>query len=163
MSIWYDSNFVVGVAFVLFIALLWYLGAHRLIGRALDDRAAKIRAELDEARRLREEAQELFADFERRQKQVAGQADEIVAHAKAEAEQAAERAKADIAVSIQRRLKAADEQIALAEANAIRQVKDQAVTVAIAAAADVLRERLGDDRQQQLVDEAIQEVGQRLH
>ena len=163
MSIWYDSNFVVGVAFVLFIALLWYLGAHRLIGRALDDRAAKIRAELDEARRLREEAQELFADFERRQKQVAGQADEIVAHAKAEAEQAAERAKADIAVSIQRRLKAADEQIALAEANAIRQVKDQAVTVAIAAAADVLRERLGEDRQQQLVDEAIQEVGQRLH
>jgi F-type H+-transporting ATPase subunit b len=163
MEIWYNSNFTVGVAFVLFLALLWYLGVHRMIGRALDDRAVKIRAELDEARRLREEAQELFADFERKQKQVAGQADEIVAHARAEAEQAAERAKADLEVSIQRRLKAADEQIALAEATAIRQVKDRAVAVAIAAAADVLRERLGEDRQQQLVDQAIEDVGKRLH
>jgi F-type H+-transporting ATPase subunit b len=163
MEIWYNSNFTVGVAFVLFLALLWYVGVHRMIGRALDDRAAKIRAELDEARRLREEAQELFADFERKQKQVAGQADEIVAHARAEAEQAAERAKADLEVSIQRRLKAADEQIALAEATAIRQVKDRAVSVAIAAAADVLRERLGEDRQQQLVDQAIEDVGKRLH
>ena len=163
MEIWYNSNFTVGVAFVLFVALLWYLGVHRLIGRSLDDRAARIRTELDEARRLREEAQELFAEFERKQKQVAGQADEIVAHARAEAENAAERAKADLEVSIERRLKAADEQIALAEANAIRQVKDRAVAVAIAAAADVLRARLGDDRKQQLVDEAIEDVGQRLH
>jgi len=163
MEIWYNSNFTVGVAFVLFLALLWYFGVHKLIGRALDDRAAKIRTELDEARKLREEAQELFADFERKQKQVAGQADEIVAHACAEAEQAAERAKADLQVSIERRLKAADEQIALAEANAIRQVKDRAVAIAIATAADVLRERLGDDRQQQLVDDAIEDVGQRLH
>lgn len=163
MEIWYNSNFTVGVAFVLFLALLWYFGVHKLIARALDDRATKIRAELDEARKLREEAQELFAEFERKQKQVTGQADEIVAHARAEAEQAAERAKADIEVSIDRRLKAADEQIALAEANAIRQVKDRAVAVAIAAAADVLRERLGEDRQQQLVDAAIEDVGQRLH
>lgn len=163
MEIWYDSTFVVGVAFVLFVLLLWYLGVHKLIARQLDDRATKIRAELDEVRRLREEAQELFADFERRHKQVAGQAEEIVAHARAEAEQAAERAKADLEVSIQRRLKAADEQIAMAEANAIRQVKDRAVAIAIAAAGDVLRDRLGPDRQQQLVDQAIDDVGQRLH
>ncbi len=163
MEIWYNSNFTVGVAFVLFLLLLWYLGVHKLIGRQLDDRAVKIRAELDEARQLREEAQELFADFERKQKQVAGQAEEIVQHARAEAEAAAERAKADLEVSIQRRLKAADEQIAMAEANAIRQVKDRAVQVAIAAAADVLRERLGEDRQTALVDQAIDDVGQRLH
>jgi F-type H+-transporting ATPase subunit b len=163
MGIWYNSNFVVGVAFVLFLLLLLYLGVHRFIGRALDERAARIRAELNEARQLREEAQELFAEFERKQRQVAGQADEIVAHARAEAEAAAERAKADIKVSIERRLKAADEQIALAESNAVRQVKDRAVAIAIAAASDVLRARLGQDRAHGLVDEAIEEVGRKLH
>ena len=163
MEIWYNSNFVVGVAFILFLLLLLYLGVHRYIGKALDERAARIRAELNEARQLREEAQELFAEFERKQRQVAGQADEIVAHAKAEAEAAAERAKADLKVSIERRLKAADEQIAMAESNAVKQVKDRAVAVAIAAAADVLRARLGDDRARGLVDEAIDEVGRKLH
>ena len=163
MDIWYNSNFVVGVAFVLFIALLAYLGVHKSLARALDERAARIRAELAEARQLREEAQELFAEFERKQRQVAGQADEIVAHAKTEAEAAAERAKEDIKVSIERRLKAADEQIAMAEANAVRHVKDQAVAVAIAAAGDVLRQRLGEDRDRGLVDEAIEEVGRKLH
>jgi F-type H+-transporting ATPase subunit b len=163
MAIWYNSNFVVGVAFVIFVLLLVYLGVHKFIARALDERAARIRAELDEARALREEAQELFAEFERKQRQVAGQAEEIVEHARAEAEAAAERAKADLAVSIERRLKAADEQIALAEANAVRQVKDRAVAIAIAAASDVLRQRLGEDRQRGLVDQAIEEVGQKLH
>jgi F-type H+-transporting ATPase subunit b len=163
MDIWYNSTFVVGVAFVLFIALLFYLGVHKFIARALDERAARIRAELAEARQLREEAQELFAEFERKQRQVASQADEIVAHARVEAEAAAERAKEDIKVSIERRLKAADEQIALAEANAVRQVKDQAVAVAIAAATDVLRQRLGEDRDRGLVDAAIEEVGRKLH
>ncbi len=163
MDIWYNSNFVVGVAFVLFLLLLLYLGVHRFIGKALDERAARIRAELNEARQLREEAQELFAEFERKQRQVAGQADEIVTHARAKAEAAAERAKADLKVSIERRLKAADEQIAQAEANAVRQVKDRAVAIAIAASADVLRARLGEDRARGLVDDAIEEVGRKLH
>jgi F-type H+-transporting ATPase subunit b len=163
MDIWYNSNFVVGVAFVLFVALLAYLGVHKYIARALDERAGRIRAELGEARQLREEAQELFAEFERKQRQVAGQADEIIAHARTEAEAAAERAKEDIRLSIERRLRAADEQIALAEANAVRQVRDQAVAVAIAAASDVLRQRLGEDRDRGLVDQAIEEVGRKLH
>ena len=163
MDIWYNSNFVVGVAFVLFLLLLAYLGVHRYLARALDDRAARIRAELAEARKLREEAQELFAEFERKQRQVAGQADDIVANAGAEAKAAAERAKADLKVSIERRLKAADEQIALAEANAVRQVKDRAVSIAIATASDVLRARLGEDRARGLVDDAIDEVGRKLH
>src|SRR5690625_2920257 len=93
MSIWYNSDFTVGIAFVLFLVILWYFGVHKIIFRGLDDRALKIRSELEEARRLAEEAQELFADFERRQKQVGELADEIVAKARAEAEQAATRAK----------------------------------------------------------------------
>lgn len=163
MSIWYNSDFTVGIAFVLFLAVLWYFGVHKIIFRALDDRALKIRSELDEARRLAEEAQELFADFERRQKQVGELADEIVAKARDEAEQAAARAKAELDISIERRLKAADEQIAQAEASAIREVKDCAIAVAIAAATDVLRERLGEERQQDLIDNAIEDLGQRLH
>lgn len=163
VEIWHNSYFTVGVAFVIFLAILWYFGVPRLITRALDDRATRIRAELDEARKLREEAQTLFADFENRQKQVAGQAEEIVAHAKAEAEQAAKQAKADLEVSIQRRLKAADEQIEQAEADAMRRVKDRAVSVAIAAAADVIGKHVDAEHQGRLVDEAIADLGNRLH
>ena len=163
MEIFYNSTFTVGVSFVLFIALLIYLGVPKLLAGKLDERAAKIKAELDEARALREEAQKTFAEFERKQKEVAGLAEEIVAHAKVEAEQAAAKAKEDLKVSIARRLKAADDQIALAEANAVREVKDKAVSVAVAAAAEVLRDKLGADQAGALVDNAIEDVASRLH
>ena len=163
MSIFYDTTITTGISFVLFFGLLAYFGVHKFIGKALDDRADKIRNELDEAKRLREEAQEIFAEFERKQKAVEGQAEEIVAHAKAEAEAAAVKAKADLEVSIARRLRAADDQISQAEADAIKAVRNEAVTVAIAAASDVLAQRLGDGRAQGLVDAAIEDVSRRLH
>lgn len=163
LSLIYNATFMVGVSFVLFLALLWYLGVHKFLAQKLDERADTIRKELEEARRLREEAQELFAEFERKQKEVEGQAEEIIAHAKIEAEQAAERAKADIAGSIERRLKAADEQIAMAEANAVTEVKNRAVTVAIAAAAEVLSKRIGAAEDAVLVEAAIKDVGAKLH
>lgn len=163
MDIFYNSTFLVGVSFVLFLGLLAYLGVHKLLGKKLDERADGIRNELAEARKLREEAQELFADFERKQKEVEGQAEEIVAHAKVEAEQAAERAKADIAASIERRLKAADEQIGLAEANAVKEVKDKAVSVAIAAATEVLSGKVGASEDEALIQSAIKDVGAKLH
>src|SRR6056297_1595261 len=106
MPIYYDSNVVVLISFVLFFAILGYYGVHKLIFKTLDDRAARIRSELDEARRLREEAQATFAEFERRQKDVATQADDIVARAREEAEIAAEKAREDLKVSVARRLKA---------------------------------------------------------
>jgi F-type H+-transporting ATPase subunit b len=163
MSIFNDSYFTVGVAFVLFFALLAYLGVHKLLGGMLDARADRIRSELDEARRLREEAQATFAEFERRSREVQGQADEIVTHAKAEAEKAAEIAMADLKHSIERRLKAADEQIGMAEANAVREVKDKAVQVAIAAAAEVMAARMTDDKANALIDASIKRVGERLN
>ncbi|HSF95087.1 MAG TPA: ATP F0F1 synthase subunit B [Thermohalobaculum sp.] len=163
MSLFHDSHFVVGLAFFLFLGLLAYLGVHKFLAKALDDRADRIRADLDEARRLREEAQATFAEFERQHREVQGQADEIVAHAKADAEQAAEIAKADLAKSIERRLKAADEQIAMAEASAIREVKDKAVQIAIAAAAEVMAAGMTAEKANELVDDAIKKVGERLH
>ncbi len=163
MSLLNDSHFVVGFSLFLFLGLLAYLGVHKFLGRALDQRADRIREELDEVRRLREEAQAIFAEFERKHHEVEGQAGEIVAHAKAEAEQAAEHAKADLAASIERRLKAADEQIAMAEASAVREVRDRAVQVAIAAAAEVMASRLTAGKADALVDDAIKSVGEKLH
>lgn len=163
MAIFNDSTFVVGLSFFLFLGLLGYLGVHKFLARALDDRADRIRDELDEVRRLREDAQATFAEFERKQREVQGQADEIVAHAKAEAEQAAKVAMADLAASIERRLKGADEQIAMAEANAVREVRDRAVQVAVAAAAEVMAARLTADKADALVDDAIKNVGEKLH
>lgn len=163
MDIVYNTSFMAGVSLFLFFALLAYLGVHKFLGKKLDDRAADIRSELDEAKRLREEAQEIFAEFERKQKAVEGQAQEIVAHAETEAAAAAERAKADIAQSIERRLKAADDQIALAESNAVKEVKDTAVTVAIEAAQEVLTAKLGPEQAQAMVENAIKDVGKRLH
>lgn len=163
MEIFYDSNVVVAISFFLFFALLAYLGVHKFVIGALDKRADGIRNELNEARQLREEAQELFAEFERKQKEVQGQAEDIIANAKAEAEAAAERAKADLATSIERRLKAADEQIALAESDAVKEVKNTAVSVAIAAASEVLTSKLGADQAEGLVDAAIKDVGAKLH
>ncbi|MEM0990929.1 MAG: ATP F0F1 synthase subunit B [Pseudomonadota bacterium] len=163
MDILYNTSFMAAVSLFLFFGILAYFGVHKMIGKLLDDRAAKIRADLDEAKQLREDAQEIFAEFERKQKSVTTQAEEIVAHAKAEAEAAAERAKEEIAQSVERRLKGADEQIAMAEANAVKEVRDQAVTIAIAAAAEVLSQKVTDERAAQLVDSAIAEVGGKLH
>lgn len=163
MSIFNDSHFTVGVAFFLFLGLLAYFGVHKLLGGMLDARADRIRGDLDEARRLREEAQATFAEFERRSREVQGQADEIVTHARAEAEKAAEIAMADLKHSIERRLKAADEQIGMAEANAVREVKDKAVQVAIAAAAEVMAARMTTEKANALIDDSIKRVGARLN
>ena len=163
MSLLNDSHFVVGLSFFLFLGLLAYLRVHKLLASKLDERSDRIREELDEVRRLREEAQATFAEFERMQREVQGQADEIVAHAKVEAEQAAKIAMADLAASIERRLKGADEQIGMAEANAVREVRDRAVQVAIAAAADAITSGLTADKADALIDNAIKSVGERLH
>ena len=119
-------------------------------------------ADLDEARALREEAQTLLASFERRQKEVAAQAEDIVAAARREAEQAAEEAKEDIRKSVARRMQTATEQIAAAEQAAVRQIKDRAVAVAVAAAGDVIRADEGG-RRQRADRRAIPEVGAKLH
>jgi F-type H+-transporting ATPase subunit b len=163
MSFFGDSNLVVTLSTVLFIALLIYLGVPKKIAGLLDARADKIREELDEARRLREEAQTLLASYERKQKEVEGLAVSIIASAKAEAERAAVAARDDLERSIARRMKTAEDQIASAEASAMKEVRDRAVTVAIAAASNVISAKMTDAASNKLVDEAIAEVGAKLH
>lgn len=158
-----NSDFVVLLGFLAFIGLLVYLKVPGKLTGALDARAAQIKSELDEARALREEAKSILATYERRQKEVQEQAERIVSSAKEEALAAAEQAKADLKLSIARRMAAATEQIASAEAAAIRQVREQAVAVAVAAAGDVLAKQMTAEAVGASIDAAIEQVEARLH
>ena len=159
----YNTNFVVTVAFIGFVALVLYLGVPKMLGELLDARADGIRAELEEARSLREEAKALLASYEKKQAEVQAQADRIVEAARVEAAAAAEQAKADIKNSVARRMVAAEEQIASAEAAAIKGVRDEAIVVAVAAARDIIANQMTAADGNGLIDDAIDQVGTKLH
>ncbi|WP_342076527.1 F0F1 ATP synthase subunit B [Yoonia sp. SS1-5] len=158
-----NTDFVVWIAFLIFVGILVYYKVPGLVGGMLDKRAEGIKAELDEAKALREEAQSLLATYERKQKEVQEQADRIVASAKDEATEAAAAAKDDIARSITRRLAAAEEQIASAQAAAVKDVRDQAISVAVAAAKDVMADQMDAAATGAMIDDAIATVGEKLH
>ncbi|WP_164661748.1 F0F1 ATP synthase subunit B [Tropicibacter sp. Alg240-R139] len=158
-----NTDFVVTLGFLVFIGVLFYFKVPGMIGGALDNRAQGIQSELDEARALRDEAQTLLASFERKQKEVQDQAAAIVAAAKDDAVLAAEQAKADLEVSIARRLAAAQDQIASAEASAVKEVRDQAITIAISAANEVIAKQMTAAQGNKLIDAAIAEVDTKLH
>jgi len=159
----FNTDFVVSIAFLAFIGVLVYFKVPGILTGMLDKRAEQIRADLDEARALREEAQTILATYERQQREVADQADRIVAHAKEESQLAAEQAKIDLQAAIDRRLQAAEEQIASAESGAVREVRDRAVSIAVAAAAEVIAARTSAADQNKLIDSAIDEVSARFH
>lgn len=158
-----NTDFVVTLAFLVFLGVLIYFKVPALLAGLLDKRAATIRADLAEARQLREEAQELRASFERKKAEVAEQAERIVAKAKADAQAAAVQARAELEASIVRRLRAAEEQIAAAEASAVRAVRNQAVNVAVAAASELIAKNIGADDAGKLIEDAIATVDARLH
>ena len=159
----FNTNFVVLLAFILFIGVLIYVKVPGMLGGALDKRANDIRAELDEAKSLREEAQAVLASYERKQKEVQAQADRIVATAKEEANAAAEQAKEDLKTSIVRRLAAAEDQIASAEASAVKEIRDTAISVALAASSDIIAKQMSAADANKLIEEAIGEVKAKLH
>ena len=159
----FNTNFVVWLAFIAFIAVLVYLKVPGKLGGALDARANDIRSELDEAKALREEAQTLLASYERKQREVAEQSERIIVTAKEEAAVAAAKAKDELKTSIERRLAAAEDQITSAEAKAIQQVRDSAVSVAIGAAGDAIAAKMTAADSNALIDEAIADAGSKLH
>ncbi|SLN29347.1 ATP synthase subunit b precursor [Pseudoruegeria aquimaris] len=158
-----NTDFIVTLAFLLFIAVLFYFKVPGMIGGMLDKRADDIKSELDEARALREEAQTVLASYERKQREVQEQAERIVAHAREEAKLAAEAAKKDLEASIKRRMAAAEDQIASAEASAVKEVRDTAVNVAVAAAAEVVAKQMTAAEGNALIDAAIKDVSAKLH
>jgi F-type H+-transporting ATPase subunit b len=161
-SLW-NTNFIVMLAFLLFVGLVLYAKVPGTLGKMLDKRSGNIRSDLDEARRLREEAQSVLASYERKAREVQGQADQIVAAAKRDAEATAVKAKEELQVSIARRLKAADEQIASAEAQALRDVRYRAVAVAVAAAGDVLAKQFSAKDRAALIDGSLAEIETRFN
>ena len=158
-----NTNFVVMIAFAIFIGIILYLGVPKMLGGLLDKRAAAIKVELDEAKSLREDAKALLASYEKKQTEVQAQADRILEAAKAEAAAAAEQAKADIVSSVARRLAAAEDQIASAEASAVKEVRDQAIVVAIGAARDIISRQMTEAESNSLIDASIDDVGSKFH
>ncbi len=159
----HNTNFVVLLAFILFLVVLAYFKVPGMLGGMLDKRAEGIKSELDEARALREEAQTILASFERKQKEVQEQADRIVAHAREEAAAAAVVAKEDLQKTIARRLQSAEEQIVSAETAAIREVRNSAISIAVGVANDVIAKQMTATEGNKLIDAAIAEVDTKLH
>ena len=158
-----NTDMIVFIAFLIFVGILFKFKVPGMLTGLLDKRAEGIKSDLDEAKALREEAQTLLASYERKQREVQEQADRIVENAKEEANRAAEKAKEDIASSVSRRMAAAEDQIASAKASAIRDVRNQAVTVAVSAAQSVIAKQTSAADANKLIDDAIAEVGAKLH
>jgi F-type H+-transporting ATPase subunit b len=158
----HDPEFWVLVAFVITLVIL-VRKAGPVITKALDDRAGRIKAELDEAQKLREEAQRMLAEYQRKQRDALKEAEEIIAHARVEAERAAEQAARDLEAALERRKRLALEKIAMAESKAIAEVRNTAVDIAISAVREILARVLDAARKSKLIDEAIAELPQRLH
>ena len=152
-----DPTFWVAIALVVFIALI-FKPTGRMASKGLDERADKIKAELDEAERLRKEAQDLLAQYQRKQRDAAGEAQSIIDHAKKEAERMDREGRERLKASLERREKLAADRIAMAEAKAIEQVRSRAVEVAIAAAGSVLASSLSADKANALIDDAVKQL-----
>jgi|TARA_B110000114_G_scaffold183904_1_gene226254 F-type H+-transporting ATPase subunit b len=159
----YNTNFVVSIAFICFVTVILYLGVPKMLANMLDARADTIKAELNEAKSLRDEAKALLASYEKKQKDVQVQADRIINAAKTEAAAAADQAKADIVSSVARRIAAAEEQIRSAEASAVKEVRDQAIVIAIGAARDIISNQMTIADGDALIDDAILQVDKKFH
>lgn len=158
-----NTNFVVLLAFIVFLLVLVYFKVPVMIGKMLDERASFIQGELDEARKLREDAQGLLASFERKQKDVQEQAEQIITRAKGEAEAAAAQAKEDIAAAVARRLEGAQEQLESARKSAEDEVRNSASNAAVAAARELIAKGTTATVGNKLIDEAIADVEAKLH
>jgi F-type H+-transporting ATPase subunit b len=158
-----DATFWAFVSLIIFLALLIYLKVPGQVARALDNRADRIRGELEEARRLREEAKALLADFQRRRKEAEAEASQIVAAAKHEAELIANEARAKTEEFVTRRTAMAEQKIAQAESQAVADVKALAVDIAVAAAEKLIAAKATGKAAEDLLSRSIAEVKSRLN
>jgi len=146
-----DATFWVGAAFILFAGILFYFKVPGMMTKALDERAEKISADLEQARQLHEEAQALLATYERKQRVALAEAEKIIAHAREEALREAEIAAKKLDQTIARRQQAALDKIALAETQAEAEIRDAAIDIAIAATAAIVAQQVKGDRADALI------------
>ncbi|HEY8594287.1 MAG TPA: ATP F0F1 synthase subunit B [Devosiaceae bacterium] len=157
-----DAEFYVIVALVIFVAILFYLKVPQMAMRGLDGRIGEIEKQLEEARKLREEAQALLADYERKRKAAESEAQDIVTAAREEAERMTEEAAASVEDLIARRTKAVEEKISQAEAQALAEVRARSADVAVEAARVLLAQQVAENGDA-LIEEAIKDVGSKLN
>jgi F-type H+-transporting ATPase subunit b len=155
VPLWLDPTLWVLVAFAIVVGIMIKGGVHKKIADALDKRAQRIADELEQARRLREEAQALLNQYQRRQREAEEEAKGIIEQAKKDAIRLAEESREKLAEQIERRAKAAEEKIARAEAQALADVRAQAADLAIEAAREIIRSRMDKGAQAALVEKAI--------
>jgi F-type H+-transporting ATPase subunit b len=153
----------VAIAFVILMAVFGYLGIHRTVLKALDHRGERIKAELDDARRLKEEAAKLLGEYKSRRASAEREAEEIIANARAEAERIAAEAKTKMEDFVARRTKTAEGKIALAEAQAVADVRAAAANAAVAAASTILSQSVKGSVADDLLAKGIAEVRAKLN
>jgi F-type H+-transporting ATPase subunit b len=158
-----DATFWALVSLIIFIGLVVYMKVPGMLAKSLDDRADKIRNELDEARRLREEAQQLLAEYQRRRKDAEKEASELIAAAEHEASGLVAEARQKTEDYVKRRTAMAEQKIALAEAEAINEVRQSAVDIAVAAAESLIAEKADDKIIGELFKSSVAELKQRLN
>lgn len=158
-----QPDFWVGVSFVLFLVLLVYLKVPGMVAKGLDERADAIQHELDEAKRLREEAQAVLADYERKKIEAEADAEKIIAQAKREAEIYGEEARRKMQEQIERRSRLAEQKIAMAEVAAVKDVRSAAADLAVKAATRVLGAEVKGATASGLIDESIAAVRKQLN
>lgn len=158
-----EAEFWVALGFFVFLGLLGYLGVHRKLAKSLDDRATRIKAELDEARKLKDEAAALLADYQRKRREAESEAQEIIDGAKAEAERLAEEAKAKVEEFVARRTQIAETKIAQAEAQAAAEVRGAAAEAAVAAAEKILSQEAKGTLAAELIAKGIEDVRKKLN
>jgi F-type H+-transporting ATPase subunit b len=163
MEFFHEPENWVAIAFVIFIGVLLYVGVHKRMIDALDHRSARIKNELDEARKLRDEAAALLADYQKKQRQAEQEAQAIVAEAKAEAERVAAESHAKVEEFVARRTKLAETKISQAEAQALADVRAAAAEAAVTAAEKILRETTKGQLADDLVARGIQDVKAKLN
>jgi len=157
---WYtDSKLWVLIPLVLFFAFIFSKGVHKAIGTSLDGRADRIKTELDEAKRLREDAQALLASYQRKQKEAEAQAENIIKQARSDAENMAAEARKDLAERLERRAAQAEAKIASAESQAMADVKAKAADMALATAEKLLRSEITTSKHADLVKTGISQIG----
>jgi F-type H+-transporting ATPase subunit b len=159
----FEPEFWVAVAFFIMLGVFGYVGVHRMIAKALDERQARIKAELDEARRLKEEATALLADYRRRLQDAESEAAQIIATARVEAERSAGEAHARMDEFVARRNKIAEAKIAQAESQALADVRAAAADAAAAAAERILTQTVKGEIAADLVSQGIDEVKNNLN
>lgn len=151
------------IALLAFFLIVMYFKVPATIASSLDQRAVDIKTELDEARRLKEEAQTLLAEYQRKRNEADAEAEEIVSQAKREAEVYAEETRAALAETLERRTKLAEDKIARAEEQASAEVKSVAVNVAVAAAESLMRDKVSGAKGGDLISAGIDELKTRLN